>query len=93
MAHVRVTLWMAACLAVVAMGCAFPPPKIEDVKDLEDGTYTISYSVTPGFAEGRRKDKAAAAASQAGDFCHAKGLKLLVTTTGRDSIVFRCISN
>jgi len=88
------TFCMAASLAALVAGCTSGPPKIEDVKELGDGSYTISYSTVPGLGDARRQDKAAAAAvGKAGDFCHAKNLKIMVTGAAKDIVMFRCVAN
>jgi hypothetical protein len=85
-------LGLAACITALAAGCTAAPPRIEDVQDVGGGSYTIGYSIVPGLRDGRRREEAAAAAvSKAGDFCHAKDLKILVTGTGQSSLTFRCI--
>lgn len=93
MANFR-TFCMAASLAALVAGCTSGPPKIEDVKELGDGSYTITYSTAPGLLDAKRQDKAAAAAvSKAGDFCHAKNLKIMVTGAAKDIVMFRCVTN
>jgi hypothetical protein len=88
------TFCVAAAFTALAAGCTSAPPKIEDVRDLGNGSYTIAYSVAPGLLDAKRQDKAAAAAvGIAGDFCHAKNLKILVTGTGRNTVMFRCVTN
>jgi hypothetical protein len=87
-------LCVAVGLAAVIAGCSVGPPKIDDVKEAGDGGYTISYSTTPGIGDARRQDKAAAAAvGKAGEFCHAKDLKILVTGAVRNVVMFRCVPN
>jgi len=93
MANFR-TFCMAAALAAFVAGCTSGPPKIEDVKELGDGSYTITYSTVPGLLDAKRQDKAAAAAvGKAGDYCHAKNLKILVTGAAKDVVMFRCVAN
>jgi hypothetical protein len=85
-------LGLAACIAALAAGCTAAPPKIGDVQELGGGSYNVPYSIVPGLRDGRRREEAAAAAvSKAGDFCHARDLKILVTGTGQSSLTFRCI--
>jgi len=93
MANFR-TFCMAASLAAVVAGCTSGPPKIEDVKEAGDGSYTISYSSPPGLGDARRQEKAAAAAvGKAGDFCHARDLKIMVTGAAKNTVMFRCVTN
>ncbi len=88
------TFCLAAALAALAAGCTSGPPKIEDVKEVGDGSYTIAYSTMPGLGDARRQEKAAAAAvGKAGDFCHAKNLKIMVTGAAKNVVVFRCVTN
>ena len=92
MANFRMTSGVAACLAALAAGCTASPPKLEDVKEAGAGLYTIGYSAGSGIGNARNQEQAmAAAVGQAGEYCHAKELKLLVTTTGRNSVTFRCV--
>ena len=92
MANLRMTSGVAACLAAMAAGCTASPPKIDDVKEVGAGTYTISFSAGSGLGNARNQEQAmAAAVGQAGEYCHAKDQKLLVTTTGRNSVTFRCV--
>jgi hypothetical protein len=88
------TFCMAASLAALAAGCTSAPPKIDDVKQVGDGSYTITYSTVPGLLDARRQDKAAAVAvGKAGDFCHAKSLKIMVTGAAKNIVMFRCVAN
>ena len=92
MANLRMTFGVAACLAALAAGCTASPPKLDDVKEVGAGTYTIGYSAGSGIGNARNQEQAmAAAVGQAGEYCHAKDQKLLVTTTGRNSVTFRCV--
>ena len=87
------TFCLAAALTALVAGCTSGPPKIEDVKEVGDGSYTISYSTMPGL-DAKRQDKAAAAAvGKAGDFCHAKNLKIMVTGAAKNVVMFRCVTN
>jgi hypothetical protein len=86
--------FMGAALAALIAGCTAGPPKIEEVKEVGDGSYTISYSTMPGLGDARRQEKAAAAAvGKAGDFCHAKNLKIMVTGAAKNVVMFRCVTN
>jgi hypothetical protein len=63
-------------------------------KDVGNGSYTIAYSVPTAVLDAKRQDKAAAAAvGKAGDFCHAKNMKIMVTGTGNNVVMFRCVGN
>ncbi len=93
MANFR-TLCLGAALAALVAGCTSGPPKIEDVKEAGDGSYTISYSTMPGLGDAKRQDKAAAAAvGKAGDFCHAKNMKIMVTGAAKNVVMFRCVTS
>jgi len=94
MADFRKLGMAAACIAALAAGCTAAPPKLADVQEVGDGTYSIGYSIVPGLRDARRREEAAAAAvSKAGDFCHANDLKVVVTGTGKSSLTFRCAAN
>jgi hypothetical protein len=76
---------MAASLAALVAGCS-ATPKIEEVKDVGNGSYTIAYSMPTAVLDAKRQDKA-------GDFCHAKNMKIMVTGTGNNVVMFRCVGN
>jgi hypothetical protein len=93
MANFR-TFSLATAIAAFVAGCTAGPPKIEDVKEVGDGSYTIAYDTTPGLGDARRQEKAAAAAvGKAGDFCHAKNMKIMVTGAVKNIVMFRCVPN
>ena len=91
MGDVRVTLGITACLAAFAAGCA-SSAQVGQVQEAGLGTYSIG--VRPGYGLGAssQEHKATdAAVDKAGQYCHAKGEKLLVTAAVGNTINFRCL--
>ena len=93
MGDVRVTLGIAACLAVFAAGCA-SSGQVGQVQEAGPGTYSIGVRPSHGLGASSQGKKAMdSAVDKAGQYCHAKGEKLLVTTAVGDTINFRCLSD
>ena len=88
------SLGLAAVVAGLAGGCAnYSSGQVQQVKEVEPGTYSIGISRFHGLGATSAEDKAlSASVDKAGEYCHAKGQKLLVTTAVGNSITFRCIS-
>jgi hypothetical protein len=77
-------LWLALVLA----GCA--TRDAGQVKEIEPGTYKIRVGATGNSVLIAGNDATIAAVEQAGQYCRAKGQKLvIVPTQGRD-VTFRC---
>ena len=78
MENVRLTLGLAACLTAFVTGCT-SSDKVGEVQDVGGGSYNISMGSTGlgGLKQGN--DASNAAVDKAGEYCHAKGQKLLVT--------------
>jgi hypothetical protein len=97
MDDVRIALGVAACLTTFAMGCATKP--MGQVQDVGQGTYSIG--IAHNFGGVSQEEKASSdAVEKAGDYCHAKGLKLSVIpggsqntiiSSGGQSVTFRCV--
>jgi hypothetical protein len=72
------------------VSCATTTSDIGQVREVAPGTYKIGVSGGAGSVVFRSHEAADAAVGQAGQYCHAKGQKLvIVPTTGRD-VIFRC---
>jgi hypothetical protein len=80
--HVPTILFLA--------GCATTTSDFGQVREVAPGTYKIGVAGGAGSVVFGSHEAADAAVAQAGQYCHAKGQKLvIVPTTGRD-VVFRC---
>ena len=85
---IRPSLIVPAILLLA--GCATTTSDIGQVREVAPGTYKIGVSGGAGSVVFGSHEAADAAVAQAGQYCHAKGQKLvIVPTTGRD-VVFRC---
>jgi hypothetical protein len=80
--------WM--CLPIL-VGCATTSTsEVVQVREVAPGTYKIGVTGGAGSVVFGSHEAADAAVSQAGQYCHEKGQKLvIVPTTGRE-VVFRC---
>jgi hypothetical protein len=75
---------------VFLAGCATTTADVDQVREVAPGTYKIGVSGGAGSAIFGSHEAADAAVAQAGQYCHAKGQKLIIVpTTGRD-VVFSC---
>jgi hypothetical protein len=73
MGDIRVTLGIAACLAVFAVGCA-SSGQVGQVQETGLGTYSIGVRPSHGLGASSQENKAMdAAVDKAGQYCHAKG--------------------
>jgi hypothetical protein len=94
MTDVRIALGFATCLATFATGCVTPAVKVGEVQEVDSGSYSMSFSVPPGFGDARRKERAIAdAINKAGEYCHSKGQKLSHTRAVGNSVSFRCLGD
>ena len=88
MGDARITLGALVCLATFA-GCA---TRVEQVKEVEPGTYSVGISHNFG---GVAQQTAAIneAVSKAGEYCHAKGQKLqtMLNRENDGAVTFRCV--
>ena len=86
MLRAQFVLFMAAGLAA----CAMANSDVGKVKEIEAGTYKIGVGAAGNHVLIGGNDATNAAVDQAGQFCHAKGQKLvIVPQPGRD-VTFRC---
>ena len=82
MANARLLLALLPAL----VGCATTSSDVGQVREVAPGTYKIgvAHSVTIGHNE---ED---AAVRQAGEYCHAKGQKLVIVPSKDRDVTFRC---
>ena len=85
----RLSLGIAACLAILATGCT-SSEQVGQVKEVGQGNYTIGVSRSLGGIS-QNTEAVNAAVDKAGEYCHSKGQKLQVTGA-EPRITFRCIS-
>jgi hypothetical protein len=86
MLRAQFVLFMAAGLAA----CAMANSDVGKVKEIEPGTYKIGVGAGGNSVLIGGNDATNAAVDQAGQYCHAKGQKLvIVPQPGRD-VTFRC---
>jgi hypothetical protein len=89
MAEVRIVLGVAACLMALATGCSRGSTSPGQVQETELGTYSVRIGRTSGIAQGQKATNDAI--DKAGEYCHAKGHKLVVVPNPSQSLItFRC---
>jgi hypothetical protein len=71
------------------VGCATTTSDIGQVREVAAGTYKIGVSGA-GSVVFRKHEATDAAVTQAGQYCHAKGQKLVIVPTTERDVVFRC---
>jgi hypothetical protein len=91
MGNIRLTRAIVAYLATAATGCTASGQPGE-VKEGGQGTYSISVgsALAGGILQGDETLKATV--DKAGEYCHSKGQKLLLTGRVERTITFRCVS-
>jgi hypothetical protein len=75
---------------LVLAGCATTTSDIGQVREVAPGTYKIGVSGGAGSVVFGSHEAADAAVAQAGQYCHAKGQKLVIVPTTARDVVFRC---
>ena len=86
MSNPYVVVWIALVLA----GCATTSSDVGKVKEIEPETYKIGVGAAGNSVLIGGNDATNAAVEQAGQYCRAKGQKLvIVPSQGRD-VTFRC---
>lgn len=94
MADLRITLGAAACFAVLAASCATSGGKVEEVREVGPGLYSLEFSSLRWLSDAKQPDKALeAAVEKAGAYCHSKDQKLEIVRSEGSRIDFRCVSN
>jgi hypothetical protein len=80
--------WM--CLPIL-VGCATTSTSdVGQVREVAPGTYKIGVSGGAGSVVFGSHEAADAAVAQAGQYCHAKGQKLVIMPTTGHDVIFRC---
>jgi hypothetical protein len=83
------TARLVVCMALALAGCA-TSSGVGQVKEVEPGTYKIGVGAAGNSVLVGGNDAMNAAVEQAGQYCRAKGQKLvIVPAPGRD-VTFRC---
>jgi hypothetical protein len=90
MRNIRLTL--AACLIAFITGCT-SSSKVGEVQDLGGGSYSIAMGSAGIGGVSQTADAVKVTVDKAGAYCHAKGLKLVVTQAAGKDISFRCVSD
>ena len=90
MGDARIALGILACLPIFA-GCATTTGG--QVQEVEPGTYSIGV-VGSGYILTQGAEAIKEAVSKAGEYCHAKGQKLLVLpNSASNEVRFRCVAS
>src|SRR6476661_4649384 len=89
-------LFILGFLSTVALhqGCSLSSQQSQQVQQIDDGTYVLGVrKISSLAADSSPGNKGLdAAVGKAGDYCHAKGLKLVNAHAVGNSITFRCAS-
>jgi hypothetical protein len=94
MGNVRITLGVAVCLTTFVTGCLTSGAPVGQVQEVGPGIYSIGVSGSHGLGGmSREKTVLEAAVDKAGEYCHSKGQKLLITNATASVITFRCPSD
>ena len=75
------------CIALVIGGCA--TSAAGPVKELEPGTYQIGVSSSNSYVNGET-EALSAAVEAAGEYCRAKGQRILIVPTQGREVTFHC---
>jgi len=87
---------------LLAMGAAFiqgcttfsSTKQSQEIQDIGGGTYSLGASKTSSLLDSKSWTEGLnVAVGKAGDFCHAKGLKLADTHAVGNGITFKCASD
>ncbi|MGZ5916232.1 MAG: hypothetical protein ACXWJ4_02740 [Methyloceanibacter sp.] len=87
MGDTYIALGVVACLTTFA-GCA--TNSVGEVQEVGPGTYSIgvsrgSYVLSQGAEEMKE------AVNKAGEYCHSKGQKLIITPNTGNNVTFHCV--
>jgi hypothetical protein len=83
----KARLGFIVCLGALT-ACA--TSSVDQVKELGDGTYSVAVRST---ALSDQTSAVGDAVRKAGEFCHAKGLKLQNVPSPGSNVVFRCVGS
>ena len=75
---------------VFLAGCATTTSDVGQVREVAPGTYKIGVGGGAGSVVFGSHEAADAAVGQAGQYCHAKGQKLVIMPTTGHDVIFRC---
>jgi len=93
MRDVRAALAAMASFAAFAVGCA-SRGQIGQAQEAGQGAYSIGVSPSRGLGASSQDKKAMdTVVDKAGQYCHAKGEKLLVTSAVGNTINFQCLAD
>jgi hypothetical protein len=92
MGNLRLTLGIVAYLAAAATGCT-STGQVGEVREVGQGTYSIGVGSSLGGGILQGDEALKATVDKAGQYCHSKGQKLVVTATVGRTITFRCVSD
>jgi hypothetical protein len=88
MGDARITLGVVASLTTFA-GCA---TTVGPVQENGPGTYSIGVSRS-SYVLSQGAEDIKDAVNKAGEYCHSKGQKLLITPNTGKTVTFRCVSD
>jgi len=82
-------------IVVLLQGCSVSnPPSSQQVQEIGAGTYSVGVGKSYSLMDSSKShDALDLAVGKAGDYCHAKGQKLTVTSSVGNNITFRCVSD
>jgi hypothetical protein len=86
MGDARIILALAACATLA--GCVTTAPG--QVQEVGSGTYSIAVGRSHALAQSAEDMKIAV--DKAGEYCHSKAQKLLVTPSTGNIVTFRCVA-
>jgi hypothetical protein len=95
MGNLRLTLGIVAYLAAAATGCT-STGQVGEVREVGQGTYSIGVGSSLGGGILQGDEALKATVDKAGEYCHSKGLRLLVTATVERTVTsgaFRSLPN
>jgi hypothetical protein len=77
-------------IVLVLAGCATATSDVGQVKEVGPGTYKIGVARVGNSALIGGTETTNAAIEQAGQYCHAKGQKLVIEPSADKDVTFRC---
>lgn len=81
-------------IVVLLQGCSVSNPSSQQVQEIGAGTYSVGVGKSYSLMDSSKShDALDVAVGKAGDYCHAKGQKLTVTSSVGNNITFRCVSD
>ena len=83
-------VYLVVLIAALLAGCATASSGVGQVKEIEPGTYKIGVGAAGNSVLIGGNDASNAAVEQAGQYCRAKGQKLVIVPTAGRDVTFRC---